>query len=98
MKAEASTQSALVQKTSVEFLEDNLRMNCLPVGVSMVLIRGPTGSCGVGFCTQEALTKLTRSPRDPLVVYDNGSAHLSYSATLKDLQEALFIYLVEEWM
>ena len=31
-------------------------------------IQGPTGSCGEGFCTQETLTKLPRSPRDPLVV------------------------------
>ena len=31
------------------------------------LIQGPAGSCGVGLCTQETLTKLTWSTRDPLV-------------------------------
>ena len=51
-------------------------MNCSPVRLSNVfnVIQGLTGSCGMGLCTQESLTKLPRSPWDPSVVLDSGSA------------------------
>ena len=72
--------------------EDNWMMDCLPVCLSMFMIRSSTGSCGVK--RLETLTKLPRSLLDPLVVQLAGQhwlnhLHLSYSATLKRLVRSL---------
>ena len=76
---------------TVSSLGDNL-MNCLPVCLSMFMIRSSTGSCGVGVVRGKRHSLgAPRSTQDPLVVSDSGSelvklsSHLSYSATLKDL-------------
>ena len=54
----------------------------LPVSLSkMFLIRGSTGSCGVGFCArQETLTKLTRSyPGSIVLLFKTFSFKIEFS-------------------
>ena len=51
------------------FSENNLMMNCLPVCLSMFMIRSLTGSCGVGGVGGNRRSlRAPRSTRDPLVV------------------------------
>ena len=51
---EQPCRKAMVTPLLLLSSEDNLMMNCVPVCLSMCMIRSSTGSCGVGVLTLEA--------------------------------------------